>query len=109
MVTAGPLRVAFFGTPDFAVPTLQQLLRSRHTVAVVVSQPDRPKGRGQKLQPTPTRVAAMETGVAVLQPERIRHDDFLREIEAMRLDLGVVAAYGRILPPTACWRFPASA
>ncbi len=98
MVTAGPLRVAFFGTPDFAVPTLQQLLRSRHTVAVVVSQPDRPKGRGQKLQPTPTKVAAMETGVAVRQPERIRDEGFLREIEAMGLDLGVVAAYGKILP-----------
>lgn len=98
MVTAAPLRVAFFGTPDFAVPTLQHLLRSRHTVAVVVSQPDRPKGRGQKWQPTPTKVAAMETGVAVLQPERIRDDGFVREIEGMGLDLGVVAAYGKILP-----------
>jgi methionyl-tRNA formyltransferase len=98
MVTAAPLRVAFFGTPDFAVPTLQHLLRSRHAVVAVVSQPDRPKGRGHKLQATPSKAAAMEAGALVLQPERIRDDGFLREVEAMRLDLGVVAAYGKILP-----------
>ena len=96
MVTA--LRVVFFGTPDFAVPTLRRLLDSEHQVVAVVSQPDRPKGRGQKLVPTPTRALAVERGAAVLQPERIRNDAFLSEIRALHPDLGVVAAYGRILP-----------
>lgn len=98
MVAGRPLRVAFFGTPEFAVPTLQALIASRHEVVAVVSQPDRPKGRGQKLQPTPTRIAGDAAGVPVLQPERIRTDDFLRQVAALQLDLGVVAAYGKILP-----------
>ncbi len=97
MVTA-PLRMAFFGTPEFAVPTLQTLLESRHEVVAVVSQPDRPKGRGQKLQPTPTRAVAAAARTLVLQPDRIRDETFLRAIAEMQLDLGVVAAYGRILP-----------
>lgn len=92
------MRVAFFGTPAFAVPTLQHLLDSRHDVVAVVSQPDRPKGRGQKLQPTPTKATAASRGVPVLQPERIREETFLRAIADMHLDVGVVAAYGRILP-----------
>ena len=98
MVTSPPLRIAFFGTPEFAVPTLQKLIDSRHDVVAVVSQPDRPKGRGQKEQPTPTKVTAEAAGIAVLQPVRIRDDEFLRAVRAMSLDLGVVAAYGKILP-----------
>ena len=98
MVTSAPLRIGFFGTPEFAVPTLQKLIDSRHDVVAVVSQPDRPKGRGQKEQPTPTKVTAEAAGIAVLQPVRIREDEFLGAVRAMRLDLGVVAAYGKILP-----------
>ena len=98
MVNGPALRIAFFGTPDFAVPTLQALLASHHQVIAVVSQPDRPRGRGHKLQMTPTHVAARGAGVPVLQPERVRDDLFLHEIADMRLDLGVVAAYGKILP-----------
>ena len=98
MVSSRPLRIAFFGTPDFAVPTLQQLLDSRHHVVAVVSQPDRPKGRGHKVQSTPTKMIAEQSGVPVLQPERVRDEPFLRAIAEMHLDLGVVAAYGRILP-----------
>ena len=98
MVNDASLRIAFFGTPDFAVPTLQALLASRHRVAAVVSQPDRPKGRGHKLQPTPTRAAAEAHGVPVLQPDRIRTDEFLGTIAGLGIDLGVVAAYGKILP-----------
>ena len=98
MVTAGPLRVAFFGTPEFAVPTLQKLIDSRHEIVAVVSQPDRPKGRGQKLHPTPTRTVAETAKIPVFQPERIRDEAFLQTIDGMRLDLGVVAAYGKILP-----------
>jgi methionyl-tRNA formyltransferase len=74
------------------------LIDSRHDVVAVVSQPDRPKGRGQKEQPTPTKVTAEAAGIAVLQPVRIREDQFLGAIRAMSLDLGVVAAYGKILP-----------
>jgi methionyl-tRNA formyltransferase len=98
MVNARPLRVAFFGTPEFAVPTLTTLLESRHELVAVVSQPDRPKGRGHKLQDTPTKAAAASGGVPVLQPLRIRDDAFLLAIAGMQLDLGVVAAYGKILP-----------
>lgn len=98
MVSGPALRIAFFGTPDFAVPTLEALLGSRHPVVVVVSQPDRPRGRGHKLQVTPTHAAALAAGVPVLQPERVRDEAFLQTIAGMALDLGVVAAYGRILP-----------
>jgi methionyl-tRNA formyltransferase len=98
MVNPSPLRIVFFGTPEFAVPTLQALLDSRHEVVAVVSQPDRPKGRGQKLHPTPTKTLAEARGAPVLQPERVRDDGFLAAIAGMRLDLGVVAAYGKILP-----------
>ena len=98
MVTSPPLRIAYFGTPAFAVPTLQRLLASRHSVALVVSQPDRPKGRGQHLVPTATKEVALAHGVPVLQPERLRDEAFLRSVADLQLDLGVVAAYGRLLP-----------
>jgi methionyl-tRNA formyltransferase len=95
MVTA--LRVIFFGTPEFAVPTLRRLLDSTHQVVAVVSQPDRPKGRGQRLVATPTKALAAEHGVPVLQPERMRDEAFLARLRVLQPDLGVVAAYGRIL------------
>jgi methionyl-tRNA formyltransferase len=98
MVTADPLRIVYFGTPEFAVPTLRALLDSRHHVVGLVSQPDRPKGRGQHVQPTPTKELAASRGVAVLQPVRIKEDAFLDSVRELRPDLGVVAAYGRILP-----------
>jgi methionyl-tRNA formyltransferase len=97
MVTT-PLRIAYFGTPAFAVPTLQRLLTSPHIVAVVISQPDRPKGRGHHLAPTATKAVALAHGVPVWQPERLREDRFLRQLSELGVDLGVVAAYGRILP-----------
>ena len=98
MVTSMPLRLAFFGTPEFAVPSLAALIESRHEVVALVSQPDRPKGRGQKLQPTPTKQVALDAGVPVLQPAKIRDDTFLDAFRDLRVDLGVVAAYGKILP-----------
>src|SRR5688572_24673152 len=98
MVTSPPLRIAFFGTPEFAVPTLQKLIDSRHALVAVVSQPDRPRGRGHKEQPTPTKLAAERAATAVLQPARIRDAAFLDSVRALDLDLGVVAAYGKILP-----------
>jgi methionyl-tRNA formyltransferase len=90
--------IVYFGTPAFAVPTLEALLASRHRVAALVSQPDRPRGRGQQLQPTPTKVVAQAHGVPVLQPARIRDETFLEQLRDLQPDLGVVAAFGRILP-----------
>jgi methionyl-tRNA formyltransferase len=98
MVSTVPLRIAFFGTPEFAVPTLQQLIASRHAVVAVVSQPDRPKGRGQRDRPTPTHVAAADARVPVLQPSRLKDERFQAALRELNLDLGVVAAYGKILP-----------
>ncbi len=98
MVTSRRLRIVYFGTPEFAVPVLQRILGSRHEVAAVVSQPDRPKGRGQHRAPTPTKQVALAAGVDVRQPDRVRDEAFLRGLEALAPDLGVVAAYGRLLP-----------
>ena len=98
MVTSQALRIVYFGTPAFAVPTLQRLLASRHAVALVVSQPDRPKGRGQHFVHTATKEVALAHGIPVLQPERLRDEAFLRAVGDLRPDLGVVAAYGRLLP-----------
>lgn len=92
------LRVVFLGTPAFAVPSLDALIRSRHDVVAVVSQPDRPKGRGQQLQPTPTKRAAAAHAIPVLQPAKIRDEAFLQALRDLRPDLGVVVAFGRILP-----------
>jgi len=92
------LRIVFLGTPAFAVPSLEALVRSRHTVVGVVSQPDRPKGRGQQLQPTPTGMTAQAHGIPVLQPAKIRDEAFLQATRDLQPDLGVVVAFGRILP-----------
>jgi methionyl-tRNA formyltransferase len=96
MVT-GALRVVFFGTPEFAVPTLEALLQSRHHVVGVVTQPDRPRGRGQKMSPSPVKVVAVAAGLPVLQPERLKEPGFIESLTALGGDLGVVAAYGKIL------------
>jgi methionyl-tRNA formyltransferase len=92
------LRIVFLGTPAFAVPSLEALVHSRHTVVGVVSQPDRPRGRGQQLQPTPTRQTAEAHGIPVIQPAKIKDEAFLRAVRDLRPDLGVVVAFGRILP-----------
>ena len=94
---ATPLRIVFFGTPAFAVPTLDALLLSRHVVVGVVTQPDRPRGRGQKLSDAPVKARAVDAGLPVLQPERMKDPAFLDALAAWGADLGVVAAYGRIL------------
>ena len=98
MVDAGSqLRVVFFGTPDFAVPTLQALCQSRHAVVGVVTQPDRARGRGQKSQPSRVKEVADRHALPLLQPKRLRDEAFLNRLRAWRADLGVVAAYGKIL------------
>lgn len=93
-----PLRVAFFGTPDFAVPTLEALARQHHVV-LAVTQPPKPAGRGLALrQPAAARLAAA-AGIDIAQPRRLRDPEFLARLRALDLDVGVTAAYGRILPP----------
>jgi methionyl-tRNA formyltransferase len=94
------MRVAFFGTPEFAVPSLRRLLRRRVDVAAVVTQPDRPQGRSRStLFPPPVKAAALDAGLSVLQPERPIGDLFTAGLRHLRLDLGVVVAYGHILRP----------
>jgi len=93
-----PLRLLFFGTPAFAVPTLERLVGSPHQIVGVITQPDRPRGRGQHVQPEAVKRAADEWKLPVLQPERLSDPRWLQSLEALTPDLGVVAAYGRLLP-----------
>ncbi len=91
------VRVVFFGTPAFAVPTLDRLLASRHPVVGVVTQPDRARGRGHRVQPSPVK-ARVADRIPVWQPTRLSDPEWLAELRALSPDLGVVAAYGRLLP-----------
>lgn len=91
------MRVLFYGTPEFALPTLEALL-GRHQVVAVVTQPDRPASRGQRLTPPPVKVRALSAGVPVLQPTRLRDPGWDERLGALGADVGVVAAFGQILP-----------
>lgn len=91
------MRLVFFGTPEFAVPTLDALARE-HEIALVVAQPDKPAGRGMKLQAPPVVVKARELGLPVAQPPKIRNAEFLDSIAALQPEAGIVVAYGKILP-----------
>jgi methionyl-tRNA formyltransferase len=94
-----PLRVLFFGTPAFAVPTLDALLVSPDAVVVgAVTQPDKPRGRGQQVSASPVKARAESAGLPVLQPTKLASENFLEAARALAPDLGVVAAYGRLLP-----------
>jgi methionyl-tRNA formyltransferase len=93
------LRVAFAGTPEFAVPALRAIAGSSHTLVGVLTQPDRPKGRGRVLTPSPVKQAALELGVPVAQPETLRTEAGRAALEEWRPDVLVVVAYGQILPP----------
>lgn len=95
---AASLRVVFFGTPAFAASSLDALMRSRHTVVGVVTQPDRPRGRGQRVSASPVKALAEGAGLPVLQPTRLKDPALLDDIRARSCDIGVVAAYGRLLP-----------
>ena len=93
-----PLKIVFMGTPDFAVPSLQALHDSGQEVLAVVTQPDRPKGRGRKMTPPPVKHTAMQYGYPVLQPETVSTDAFHRHMAELGPDLYVVVAFGQILP-----------
>lgn len=92
------MRIVFMGTPRVAALSLESLLNSPHAVAGVVTQPDRPAGRGQKPVPSPVRTVAEKHGVAVLAPEKVRDSAFLDALASWSPDVIVVVAYGRILP-----------
>ncbi len=91
------MRVLFYGTPEFALPALEALLR-HHEVVAVVTQPDRPAGRGQKLTPSPVKVRAERAGLPILQPERIRDSEWPERLRAFNPEVAVVVAFGQILP-----------
>ncbi len=86
------------GTPDFAVPALESLVRAGHEIQLVITQPDRPKGRGKKLSPPPVKVKAEEYGLNVYQPENMKGDEQFETLMALSPDAYVVVAYGHILP-----------
>jgi len=91
------LKLVFFGTPDFAVQSLEALVHSHHEVAGVVTQPDRPKGRGRKVVASPIKRLAQERGLSVFQPEKASSPEFVQKLHELGPDLIVVAAYGEIL------------
>jgi methionyl-tRNA formyltransferase len=91
------MRVLFWGTPEFGLPTLEAIMRAGHRVVGVITNPDRPRGRGRRLHPSPVKEAALEAGLRILQPERPRGEEFLGELAALSPEVSVVAAYGHIL------------
>ena len=92
------MRIVFMGTPDFAVPTLEALIGAGHELAAVVTQPDKPKGRGKAVLMTPVKEKALECGIPVYQPKRVREPEFLDVLRKLNPDVIVVVAFGQILP-----------
>ena len=92
------MRIVFMGTPDFAAASLQALIVSKHQIAAVVTQPDRPKGRGKQVQAPPVKLLALQYNIPVLQPATIKTEDFLQTLRELQPDCIVVVAYGKILP-----------
>jgi methionyl-tRNA formyltransferase len=92
------MRIIFLGTPEFAVPTLDAIISAGHAVSLVVTQPDRPKGRKQQLIPSPVKSAAIRHGIPVYQPERIRKPESLTYLKQQSPDAMVVVGYGQIIP-----------
>jgi methionyl-tRNA formyltransferase len=109
------LRLVFMGTPSFAVPALEALASAGHDIALVVTRPDRPSGRGRKVAPPPVKVRALELGFKVFQPERVKAPEAVKALAETAPDVFVVAAYGQILPkqvleipPKGCYNVHAS-
>jgi methionyl-tRNA formyltransferase len=94
------MRLVFLGTPSFAVPTLERIVEAGHQVVSVVTQPDRPRGRGQHPAPPPVKAAALRFGLRVYQPERIRRPEVVDALRALSPELMVVVGYGQIIPQT---------
>lgn len=98
------MRIVFMGTPDFAIPSLNILVEAGHDVVGVITAPDRPAGRGLQLKPSPVKAFALEKGLKVLQPEKLRDPDFLAELRGLNAELAVVVAF-RMLPEVV-WGMP---
>jgi methionyl-tRNA formyltransferase len=92
------LRLVFLGTPSFAVPTLERIVEAGHLVSAVLTQPDRPRGRGQQLAPPPVKEAALRLGLPVYQPERVRRPEAVEFLRQQAADVMVVVGYGQIIP-----------
>ncbi len=100
------MRIIFMGTPDFAVESLKVLVENKQNVVAVITAPDKPAGRGQKLQETPVKQYAVSQGIPVLQPEKLKNPDFLSELSSYKADLQIVVAF-RMLPEVV-WNMPTS-
>lgn len=92
------MKIIYMGTPDFAVPPLRALAENGYEIAAVITQPDKPKGRGKTLMPTPVKEEAMKHDIPVYQPVKVRDPEFMQILEEIRPDLIVVAAFGQIIP-----------
>lgn len=97
-MTDRTFRIIYMGTPDFALPALDKLIHGPDEVVAVITQPDRKKGRGRKLTPPPVKVLAEQYGLEVLQPNKIKTDEFIAKLSSYDPDIIIVVAYGRILP-----------
>lgn len=104
MVNAKDIRIVFMGTPDFAVGSLQALVEGGYNVVAVVTMPDKPAGRGLKLQESAVKKYAVEVGLPVLQPEKLKSPEFIEQMQMLRPDLGIVVAF-RMLPEV-IWAMP---
>ncbi|RKU21184.1 methionyl-tRNA formyltransferase [Candidatus Poribacteria bacterium] len=94
------MRILFMGTSEFAVPALRELVTHKFDLIGVVTQPDRPSGRGKRLSPPPVKIVATEHSLPVYQPEKVRKPDFIRGLEHLAPDIIIVAAFGQLLPQT---------
>ena len=92
------MNIIFMGTPDFSVPSLEILLNSRHNISAVVTAPDKQRGRGRKVSYTPVKDFALKNNVPVLQPEKLKDENFISDLKKINADIFVVVAF-RILPP----------
>lgn len=98
------LRIVFMGTPEFAVASLRRIVEEGYNVVAVVTTPDKPAGRGQKIHESDVKVAAKELGLPILQPEKLRDPEFVKAMEELKPDLGIVIAF-RMLPEV-IWAMP---
>ena len=92
------MKIVFMGTPDFSVPVLEALVKAGHQVEAVVTQPDKPKGRGKAVLMTPVKEKAMELGIPVYQPVKVREPEFVEVLKELKPDVMVVVAFGQLLP-----------
>jgi methionyl-tRNA formyltransferase len=99
-----PLRIIFMGTPEFAVPSLELLIKNKKNIVAVVTSEDKPQGRGQKTGSSPVKQAALQHGLKILQPPKLKAHEFIEELKSLKADLQIVIAF-RMLPEVV-WSMP---